>query len=95
MPACLCVFLPNINPCRQGQCCLLVDGLREFQSLKSSIGGIVEKASSVAEIRSALKDAEDIRRALSRVRTQHSLALIKSGRPAGSINRVILHIVYF
>ncbi|RXM34120.1 Nesprin-1 [Acipenser ruthenus] len=51
----------------QENCCVLVDLMREYQSKKSTIIKIIESAENVAEIKSALKDQEDIRRTLSRV----------------------------
>ncbi|RXM34941.1 Nesprin-1 [Acipenser ruthenus] len=50
----------------QEQCCLLMDRMREYQSKKSTIIKIIESAENVAEVKSALKDQEDIRRTLSR-----------------------------
>uniref|UniRef100_H3A1G7 Calponin-homology (CH) domain-containing protein n=1 Tax=Latimeria chalumnae TaxID=7897 RepID=H3A1G7_LATCH len=50
----------------QEQCCILVDLMREYQSLKSSITKVIGNADNVTVIKSTLKDQEDIRRTLSR-----------------------------
>ncbi|KAG2468780.1 SYNE1 protein, partial [Polypterus senegalus] len=50
----------------QEQCSVLIDLIREFQNRKSTINKIIESAENVAEIKSVLKDQEDIRRTLSR-----------------------------
>ncbi|KAJ8270592.1 hypothetical protein GJAV_G00116860 [Gymnothorax javanicus] len=50
----------------QEQCGMLVELMREYQSLRSSVHDAVEGAESVAEIKSPLKSQEDIRRLLSR-----------------------------
>ncbi|KPP77537.1 nesprin-1-like, partial [Scleropages formosus] len=60
---------------RQAQSSLLLDNLRDFQNLKSSINNMVEKAAGVAEIRWPLKDQEDVRRELSR----HEAAKMEMG----------------
>lgn len=53
--------------CSQEQCTAMVDLTRDFQNMKSSISAILDNAESVAEMKVAVKDQDDIRRALSRV----------------------------
>ncbi|KAJ8275253.1 hypothetical protein COCON_G00098780 [Conger conger] len=50
----------------QEQSATLVELMREYQSLRSSVHAVVDGAESVAEIKSPLKGQEDIRRLLSR-----------------------------
>lgn len=45
----------------------MIELMKEYQSLKSSISTIVENAETVAVIKFGLKDQEDTRRSLSKV----------------------------
>lgn len=45
----------------------MIELMKEYQSLKSSINTIVENAETVAAIKLGLKDQEDTRRYLSKV----------------------------
>lgn len=47
--------------------------MKDFQSLKSTISGVVEGAEAVAEAKTSLSEREDTRRALSRVGGFHKL----------------------
>ncbi|KAM9000867.1 nesprin-1 isoform 8-T9 [Sarcophilus harrisii] len=53
----------------QGQCCGLIDLMREYQNLKSVICKVLENANNVTMTRSTVKDREDIRWALSKHET--------------------------
>ncbi|XP_038626046.1 nesprin-1 isoform X2 [Tachyglossus aculeatus] len=50
----------------QGQCCGLIDLMREYQSLKSAVSKVLENASNVTVIRPTVKDQEDIRWTISK-----------------------------
>ncbi|KAG1946578.1 nesprin-1 [Pimephales promelas] len=49
---------------RQEQSSALVDLMKDYQSLKSSINTILESADAIADIKAVLKDQEDTRRSL-------------------------------
>ncbi|KAG6937089.1 spectrin repeat containing nuclear envelope protein 1, partial [Chelydra serpentina] len=51
---------------KQEQCCILVDLIKEYQSLKLAVTKVIENADNVTMTKSILKDQEDIRRALSK-----------------------------
>ncbi|XP_060128741.1 nesprin-1 isoform X4 [Zootoca vivipara] len=51
---------------KQEQCCVLVDLIREYQSLKSTVSKAIEVASNVTMTKAMLKDQEDVRWALSK-----------------------------
>ncbi|KAM9666884.1 nesprin-1 isoform 11-T14 [Trichechus inunguis] len=50
----------------QGQCCGLIDLLREYQNLKSVVSKVLENSSSVIGTRTTIKDQEDLKWALSK-----------------------------
>ncbi|XP_045150652.1 nesprin-1 [Echinops telfairi] len=50
----------------QGQCCGLIDVMREYQNLKAAVSKVLESASSVLGARTTLRDQEDLTRALSK-----------------------------
>lgn len=50
---------------RQEQCTNMIELMKDYQSLKSSINAIVENAEAVIKL--GLKDQEDTRRSLSKV----------------------------
>ncbi|XP_074043952.1 nesprin-1 isoform X5 [Macrotis lagotis] len=50
----------------QGQCCGLIDLMREYQNLKSVVYKVLENANNITMTRSTIKDQEDIRWALSK-----------------------------
>lgn len=52
---------------RQEQCSVLVELMREYQTLKTSIGSILESSEPLVEISSVLKDHEETRRSLTKV----------------------------
>lgn len=52
---------------RQDQCCILVDVMRDYQSLKSTVTKAIEVASNVTMSKAILKDKEVARWALSKV----------------------------
>ena len=56
-----------LNYYSQGQCCGLIDLMREYQNLKSAITKVLENASNVIAIRTTVKDQEDLKWALSKV----------------------------
>lgn len=56
---------------RQEQCTAMIELMKEYQSLKSSIHTIVENAETVAVIKLGLKDQEDTKRYLSKVMLEH------------------------
>lgn len=47
----------------------MIELMKDYQNLKSSINTVVENAESVAVIKLGLKDREDTRRSLSKVRS--------------------------
>nr|XP_045014662.1 nesprin-1 isoform X2 [Jaculus jaculus] len=50
----------------QGQCCGLIDLMREYQNLKSAVSKATENANSVIGMRAAIKDQEDLKWAFSK-----------------------------
>lgn len=56
-----------LNYYSQGQCCGLIDLIREYQNLKSAITKVLENASNVIASRTTVKDQEDLKWALSKV----------------------------
>ncbi|KAM5166613.1 nesprin-1 isoform 3-T3 [Callospermophilus lateralis] len=50
----------------QGQCCGLIDLMREYQNLKSTVSQVLESASSVIVTRTTIKDQEDLKWAVSK-----------------------------
>lgn len=59
---------------RQEQCNVLVELLREYQILKTSISSIIESTEPLVDISSVLKDHEETRRSLTKVRSNHDLS---------------------
>nr|6XF2_A Chain A, Nesprin-1 [Homo sapiens]6XF2_C Chain C, Nesprin-1 [Homo sapiens] len=53
----------------QGQCCGLIDLMREYQNLKSAVSKVLENASSVIVTRTTIKDQEDLKWAFSKHET--------------------------
>ncbi|XP_039707258.1 nesprin-1 isoform X7 [Pteropus medius] len=53
----------------QGQCCGLIDLMREYQNLKSAVSKVLENASNVIVTKTAIKDEEDLKWALSKHET--------------------------
>lgn len=66
-----CVILIYINDLcfvvRQEQCNVLVELMREYQTLKTSISIIIESTEPLVDISSVLKDHEETRRSLTKV----------------------------
>ena len=60
-----------LNYYSQGQCCGLIDLIREYQNLKSAITKVLENASNVIATRTTVKDQEDLKWALSKVITDN------------------------
>lgn len=60
-----------LNYYSQGQCCGLIDLIREYQNLKSAVTKVLENASNVIAIRTTVKDQEDLKWALSKVITDN------------------------
>lgn len=54
--------------CRQEQCSVLNDLMRQFQTLKTSISSVLESTDPLVDISSVLKDHEETRRSLTKVR---------------------------
>uniref|UniRef100_A0A480VEC9 Nesprin-1 isoform X8 n=1 Tax=Sus scrofa TaxID=9823 RepID=A0A480VEC9_PIG len=53
----------------QGQCCGLIDLMREYQNLKSAVSKVLENASNVIATRTTVKDQEDLKWVLSKHET--------------------------
>ncbi|XP_037056262.1 nesprin-1 isoform X2 [Peromyscus leucopus] len=53
----------------QGQCCGLIDLIREYQNLKSAVCKVLENAGNVIATRAAVKDQEDLKWAFSKHET--------------------------
>lgn len=53
---------------RQEQCNVLVELMREYQVLKTSISSIIESTEPLVDISSVLKDHEETKRSLTKVR---------------------------
>lgn len=60
----------------QGQCCGLIDLMREYQNLKSAVSKVLENASNVIATRTTIKDQEDLKWALSKVIIQNIFILV-------------------
>ena len=60
-----------LNYYSQGQCCGLIDLIREYQNLKSAVTKVLENASNVIATRTTVKDQEDLKWALSKVITDN------------------------
>lgn len=56
---------------RQEQCNTLADLLREYQILRTSISSISEGAGPLSDISSVLKDHEETRRSLAKVKSNY------------------------
>lgn len=54
---------------RKEQSSILIDLMREYQSLKSTVMKVIDSAGSASVIKSIWKDHEDVRRTLSKVIT--------------------------
>lgn len=52
---------------RKEQSCILIDLMKEYQSLKSTVMKVIDSADSASVIKSIWKDHEDVRRTLSKV----------------------------
>lgn len=52
---------------RKEQSCVLIDLMKEYQSLKSTVMKVIDSANSASVTKSIWKDHEDIRRTLSKV----------------------------
>lgn len=50
----------------QEQCSILLELMRDYQSLKSTVTKVIENTEEVAVIKSLLKDQEDIRRIMTK-----------------------------
>lgn len=61
---------------RQEQCSVLVELMREYQTLKTSISSILESSEPLVEISSVLKDHEETRRSLTKVGVKFSSHLL-------------------
>lgn len=62
---------------RQEQCTAMIELMKDYQSLKSSINTIVENAETVAVNKLGIKDQEDTRRSLSKVSIIHNVGLLE------------------
>ncbi|XP_025939722.1 nesprin-1-like [Apteryx rowi] len=51
---------------KKDQCCVLIDLMKEYQSLKSMVTKVIDSADSASVIKSIWKDHEDVRRTLSK-----------------------------
>lgn len=54
---------------RKEQSCILIDLMKEYQSLKSTVMKVIDSADSTSVIKSIWKDHEDVKRTLSKVIT--------------------------
>lgn len=61
---------------RQEQCNVLVELMREYQILKTSISSIIESTDPLVEISSVLKDYEETRRSLTKVRSNYYFIIL-------------------
>lgn len=61
------LILRYVSFTRQEQCSVLVELMREYQTLKTSISSILESSEPLVEISSVLKDHEETRRSLTKV----------------------------
>lgn len=58
---------------RQEQCNVLVDLMKEYQTLKTSISSITESTEPLIDISSVLKDHEETKRSLTKVGGEFTL----------------------
>lgn len=58
----------SVSSDRQEQCSVLIELMRQFQTLKTSISCIIESTEPLVDISSVLKDHEETRRSLAKVR---------------------------
>lgn len=58
---------------RQEQCNVLVELMREYQTLKTSISSVIESTEPLVDISAVLKDHEETRRSLTKVRSNYYL----------------------
>lgn len=58
----------SVSSDRQEQCSVLIELMRQFQTLKTSISSITESTEPLVDISSVLKDHEETRRSLTKVR---------------------------
>lgn len=70
----MCLFFNHYS---QGQCCGLIDLMREYQNLKSAVSKVLENASNVIVTKTAIKDEEDLKWALSKVIIQNVFILVE------------------
>lgn len=63
---------------RQEQCNVLVDLMREYQVLKTSISSIIESTEALVDISSVLKDHEETKRSLTKVRINFFITVFLS-----------------
>lgn len=54
---------------RKEHSCVLIDLMKEYQSLKSTVMKVIDSANSASVTKSIWKDLEDVRRTLSKVMT--------------------------
>lgn len=52
---------------RKEQSCILIDLIKEYQGLKSTVMKVIDSVDSASVLKSIWKDHEDIRRTLSKV----------------------------
>lgn len=57
----------SVSSDRQEQCNVLIELMRQFQTLKTSISSIIESTEPLVDISSVLKDHEETRRSLTKV----------------------------
>lgn len=65
---------------RKEQSCILIDLMKEYQSLKTTIMKVIDSADSASVIKSIWKDCEDIKRTLSKVIIYISFEVFKGFR---------------
>ena len=56
----------------QGQCCGLIDLIREYQNLKSAVCKVLEGAGNVIAMRATVKDQEDLKWVFAKVKCKHN-----------------------
>lgn len=59
------------NHYSQGQCCGLIDLIREYQNLKSTVCKVLESAGNVIAMRATVKDQEDLKWVFAKVKCKH------------------------
>lgn len=69
--------------CRQEQCSVLHDLMRQFQTLKTSISSVFESTEPLVDISSVLKDHEETRRSLTKVRPSSTLYFFRGSNKFG------------